>query len=418
MPGAVTIPDDALAAAVRVALRIAPGDPILPDAMARLTRLTASRKGITSLSGLDQAGLLEILDVGQNNEISDLTPLSGLTNLKVLDLADNNITAISALSGLTTLQTLDLRNNDVTNTARLSTMTHLKNLYVRGNANLESLKQLVKLTAAGTRVDITLPRPVTFRDENLAAALQTTLDALPDLALQPGDPIFPEDMAMLTTFTASGQSIVNLTGLETAINLTSLTLNGNEIASLTPLVRLVKLQTLNLANNENISSISSLVRLTALTDLNLSNNKISSVSSLSRLTSLTDLNLSDNRITSVSSLSGLTSLTTLNLSNNSIRDVLPLAVLSSLETLNLEGNTGITNAVVLYRLRPKTRITGVTVPDPSTVVAFTNAALEAAVRTALRIPRGHPILPTGEKGLDTLPRLTATRKGHRQFDRA
>ena len=411
VPGAVTIPDDALAAAVRAALRIAPGDPILPDAMARLTRLTASRKGITSLEGLEEAGFLETLDVGQNNEISDLTPLSGLTNLKVLDLADNNITAISALSGLTTLQTLDLRNNDVTNTARLSTMTHLKNLYVRGNANLDSLKQLVKLTAAGTRVDITLPRPVTFRDENLAAALQTTLDALPDLALQPGDPIFPEDMAMLTTFTASGQSIVNLTGLETAINLTSLTLNGNEIASLTPLVRLVKLQTLNLANNENISSISSLVRLTALTDLNLSNNKISSVSSLSRLTSLTDLNLSDNRITSVSSLSDLMSLTDLNLSNNSIRDVLPLQGLSSLTTLNLEGNTGITNAVVLYRLRPKARITGVTVPDPSTVVAFTNAALEAAVRTALRIPRGHPILPTGEKGLDTLPRLTATRKG-------
>ena len=411
VPGAVTIPDDALAAAVRAALRIAPGDPILPDAMARLTRLTASRKGITSLEGLEEAGFLETLDVGQNNEISDLAPLSGLTKLKVLDLADNKITAISALEGLTTLQTLDLRNNNVTDTARLSKMTHLKNLYVRGNANLDSPKQLVKLTAAGTRVDITLPRPVTFRDENLAAALQTTLDALPDLALQPGDPIFPEDMAMLTTFTASGQSIVNLTGLETAINLTSLTLNGNEIASLTPLVRLVKLQTLNLANNENISSISSLVRLTALTDLNLSNNKISSVSSLSRLTSLTDLNLSDNRITSVSSLSGLTSLTDLNLSNNSIRDVLPLAVLSSLETLNLDGNTGITNAVVLYRLRPKARITGVTVPDPSTVVAFTNAALEAAVRTALRIPRGHPILPTGEKGLDTLPRLTATRKG-------
>ena len=413
VPGAVTIPDDALAAAVRAALRIAPGDPILPDAMARLTRLTASRKGITSLSGLDQAGLLEILDVGQNNEISDLTPLSGLTNLKVLDLADNNITAISALSGLTTLQTLDLRNNDVTNTARLSTMTHLKNLYVRGNANLESLKQLVKLTAAGTRVDITLPRPVTFRDEYLAAQLREALNSLSGFTLQDDDPIFPEDMAMLRDFEAStptsGEEIVNLTGLETATGLTSLNLSDNQIVSLSPLARLMNLKTLNLSSN-SISSLSSLSGLTGLTTLNLSDNNISSVSSLSRLISLTDLNLSDNRITSVSSLSGLTSLTDLNLSNNSIRDVLPLAVLSSLETLNLDGNTGITNAVVLYRLRPKARITGVTVPDPSTVVAFTNAALEAAVRTALRIPRGHPILPTGDNGLDMLPRLTATRK--------
>ena len=410
VPGAVMISDDALAAVVRVALRIAPGDPILPDAMARLTRLTASRKGITSLSGLDQAGLLEILDVGQNNEISDLTPLSGLTNLKVLDLADNNITAISALSGLTTLQTLDLRNNDVTNTARLSTMTHLKNLYVRGNANLESPKQLVKLTEAGTRVDITLPRPVTFRDEYLAAQLREALNSLPDLNLQNDDLIFPEDMEMLTTFTASGQDIVNLTGLETATKLTGLTLNGNEIASLTPLARLEALETLDLADNENISSISALARLTALTNLNLSNNKISSVSSLSRLEALETLNLADNSISSLTVLSGLINLTALNLSNNRITDVLPLQGLSSLRTLNLDGNTGITNAVVLYRLRPQTTITGVTVPHPSTVVAFTNAALEAAVRTALRIPRGHPILPTGVNGLDTLPRLTATRK--------
>ena len=409
VPGAVTIPDTNLAAAVRVALRIPTGDPILPDAMARLTRLTASRKGITSLEGLEEAGFLETLDVGQNNEISDLAPLSGLTKLKVLDLADNKITAISALSGLTTLQTLDLRNNDVTDTTRLSEMTHLKNLYVRGNANLENLKQLVKLTEAGTRVDITLPRPVTFRDANLAAALQTALDALPDLALQPDDPIFPEDMAMLTTFTASGQSIVNLTGLETATGLTTLNLSGNQIVSLSPLARLESLTNLNLSSN-SISSLSSLLRLTGLTTLNLSENSISSVSSLSRLTSLMDLNLSDNRITSVSSLSGLTMLTTLNLSNNSIRDVLPLQGLSSLTTLNLEGNTGITNAVVLYRLRPKATITGVTVPEPSTVVAFTNAALETAVRTALRIPRGHPILPEGDNGLDTLTRLTATRK--------
>ena len=403
VPDAVTIPDDALAAAVRTALRIPTGDPILPDAMARLTRLTASRKGITSLEGLDQAGLLETLDVGQNNEISDLTPLSGLTNLKVLDLADNAITAISALSGLTNLQTLDLRNNDVTDTALLSEWTHLRYLYVRGNANLANLKQLVKLTEAGTRVDITLPRPVTFRNAALAAAIR------PLVGLQADDPIFPEDIVKLTTLNATNRDIDNLTGLEKATALTSLMLNDNEIVSLSPLARLTSLTTLNLSGNA-ITSISSLSGLTGLTTLNLSENNISSVSSLSRLTSLTDLNLSDNRITSVSSLSGLTTLTTLNLSDNRIRDVLPLAVLSSLTTLNLDRNTDITNAVVLYRLRPQTTITGVTVPEPSTVVAFTNPALEAAVRTALRIPRGHPILPTGDNGLDTLTRLTATRK--------
>ena len=425
VPDAVTITDDALAAAVRRALRIADTAPILPDAMARLTRLTASRRGIKSLSGLEQAGLLETLDVGQNNEISDLAPLSGLTKLKVLDLADNKITAISALTGLTNLQTLDLRNNDVTDTTRLSEMTHLKNLYVRGNANLDSLKQLVKLTAAGTRVDIPLPRPVTFRDENLAAALQTTLDALPDLALQPGDPIFPEDMAMLTDFDASnptlGKEIVNLTGLETATKLTGLTLNGNEIASLTPLARLEALETLNLADNENISSISSLARLTALTDLNLSNNKISSVSSLSRLEALETLNLADNSISSLTVLAGLINLTDLDLSNNRITDVLPLQGLSTLQTLNLSGNVNLTmeKASVLYTLQQANPRIVITLPDgidllnPADIVTFNNPDLAAAVRSALRITKGYPILEgpiADKKDITDLTRLTATRK--------
>ena len=103
----------------------------------------------------------------------------------------------------------------------------------------------------------------------------------------------------------------------------------------------------------------------------------------------------------------------MNLSNNiKIKDVLPLQGLSSLRTLNLSGNTDITNAEVLYKLRQGG--TNITLPSsitlPTNAVVFTNTDLEAAVRSALRISKGHPILPTGEKGIGTLTRLTATRK--------
>ena len=210
--------------------------------------------------------------------------------MRIWILADNQITTIAALSSLKRLEVLDLRDNDVTDTALLSTMTHLKNLYVRGNKNLSSLKELVRLKEAGTSVDITLPRPVTFRDDNLKSALRTALNALPNLTLQPDDPIFPEDMELLTTFTASSQSIVTLTGLETAIALTSLNLSGNQIVTLSSLSKLLLLETLNLSENA-IRSTSSLSKLTSLTTLNLSNNMISSVSSLSKLVALETLNL-------------------------------------------------------------------------------------------------------------------------------
>ena len=237
-------------------------------------------------------------------------------------------------------------------------------------------------------------------DDNLAAALRT------QLGLGDGDPIFPVDMQRqtFTTFNALNQSIANITGLETATNLTSLDLSGNDISSLTPLSRLTDLTVLNLSNN-SISSISSLARLEALTNLDLSNNNISSISSLAKLTALTSLDLADNRISSLSTLSKLINLTSLDLSNNRIRDVLPLAELSRLTLLDLSGNDDITNIVVLYTLRPLATITpptGMTIPEPGDVVSFPNTALETAVRSALRLSRGHPVLPSGEKGLDTL----------------
>ena len=255
---------------------------------------------------------------------------------------------------------------------------------------------------------------MTFRDDNLLSALRIRL------GLQTDDPIFPEDMETLTNFNASnpiqGQEIVTLTGLETATALTDLDLSGNEIVSLSPLSKLTLLTDLDLSGN-SISSISSLSKLTLLTDLDLSDNeKISSVSSLSGLTSLTNLDLSNNRISSVTSLSGLTLLERLDLSDNSIRDVLPLQGLSSLTRLDLRGNTDLTDekASVLYKLvqdNPSIIITlPVDVELPTDVVVFENDALETAVRSALRISKGYPIRTTGEKGLDTLTRLTATHK--------
>ena len=411
VPNTLTFRDEALEAAVRSALRLSAHSPITAAAMATLTRLTATRKEISDLIGIQAATGLERLDLG-DNEITDISLLSGLTNLENLDLADNEIMDIAVLSGLTRLEVLDLRNNDVTDTARLSQMTHLKNLYVRGNENLRSLKELVRLTEAGTRVDITLPRPVSFRDDNLKSALRTVFAALSPLTLLPNDPIFPEDMEMLIAFSAPNQSIVNLTGLEKATNLTTLTLSNNQIVSLSPLSRLTSLTDLDLATNQ-ISSISSLSGLTNLKILNLSDNRISSVSSLSGLTSLTDLDLSNNQIASVSSLSGLTNLTELLLLNNRIRDVLPLQGLSSLRTLNLADNADLTQekAEVLYKLlQGGTRITfpaGITPPVLTNIVEFKNADLEAAVRSALRISRGYPILKTK---ITELKRLTATRK--------
>ena len=84
IPSAVVFTDTALDTVVRSALRIAAGDIIFPDVLAALTRLTAARKGITNLSGLEHATGLERLDLGDNT----ITNISALTNLIRLENLD------------------------------------------------------------------------------------------------------------------------------------------------------------------------------------------------------------------------------------------------------------------------------------------------------------------------------------------
>jgi hypothetical protein len=92
---------------------------------------------------------------------------------------------------------------------------------------------------------------VTFADPNLGAAIREAIDI-------PERPIYPSDLAGITTLSASGRNISNLTGLEYCTNLTHLDLSYNQIGNIAPLANLTNLAYLQLDLNE-IDNISSLV---------------------------------------------------------------------------------------------------------------------------------------------------------------
>ena len=62
------------------------------------------------------------------NQISDLTPLAGLTKLETLQLISNQITDLTPLAGLTNLTTLAIDNNDIGGEENLQVLINLKNL--------------------------------------------------------------------------------------------------------------------------------------------------------------------------------------------------------------------------------------------------------------------------------------------------
>ena len=84
---------------------------------------------------------LTSLDLADNN-ISDISVLSGLSNLEWLDLSGNNIIYISPLFGLTKLETLDLTTNNISDISALSGLSNLEWLSLHGN-NISDISTLV-----------------------------------------------------------------------------------------------------------------------------------------------------------------------------------------------------------------------------------------------------------------------------------
>ena len=131
----VDIPDLNLRAVIENALGKTSGDTITGSDMASLTELFAPNANISNLTGLEGATNLRKLHLGteyleeeryiNSNSVSDLSPLTGLTNLTGLWLDGNNITDISPLvanTGLGSGNRVDVKGNFLNS---LSINTHI-----------------------------------------------------------------------------------------------------------------------------------------------------------------------------------------------------------------------------------------------------------------------------------------------------
>ena len=79
-----------------------------------------------------------------NNNISDVSPLTGMTKLKTLYLINNNISDISSLAGMTQLDTLALEDNNISDVSSLAGTTQLEILGLSGNS-ISDVSPLVAL---------------------------------------------------------------------------------------------------------------------------------------------------------------------------------------------------------------------------------------------------------------------------------
>ncbi|MYH84112.1 hypothetical protein F4141_25795 [Candidatus Poribacteria bacterium] len=113
-----------------------------------------SLSDLSPLAGLTK---LEYLNLNHTRRVSDysLAPLSGLTELRRLRLAENMISDISPLSELISLVRLDLPRNEIVDLSPLSGLAGLTELYLNANmiSDVSPLAELINLEWLDLRVN-------------------------------------------------------------------------------------------------------------------------------------------------------------------------------------------------------------------------------------------------------------------------
>ncbi len=272
---------------------------------------------IRSLKDLEYLPHLQTLRINNELLIEDYTPLSSLSELKILSLAGCALsdTDLGYISNLTLLTELSINDNKITS-------LH----------DLDHLSELVFLNASNNKLSTTI---------NIAA--------------------FPK----LNYLHLSDNNLYDLSGLSGLSELLYLDISNNSVSDLSHLANLPKLEELSIRGNRpnNVKALSKLPALSrldlsacglaslsvvndcmALTALTAEDNQIASLSTFQK--QVTELYISGNPLADLSPLKTQTGLTTLEVANTKITSVSCLSELQTLVTLNV-FNTGVTDATML-----------------------------------------------------------------------
>lgn len=273
-------------------------DARLEQTMKEITGITDRKILLSDVWDLQE---LYLYDCG----ISDISSLTELPQLTALFLGSNPLDAgqLSGLSSLKALTVLDLSACGLTDISFLREMPGLQEVYLGHNriTDLTPLRDLPRLSMLELQFDPLAESPD-------ASAVLSVLTGVTWLDLKKcgiSDIRFLENMTELTYTDLSGNGISDLTPLASLTKLQYLDISDNSVAALDPLRKLTDLQVLYAFHNSLTGDLHVLSGMSQLTDLDLHGNHIFDVSALAGLTSLRMINLEDNEITDLSPLEGL-----------------------------------------------------------------------------------------------------------------
>ncbi|KAL5968661.1 Leucine-rich repeat-containing protein 9 [Taenia solium] len=318
----------------------------------KLRTLLAADNFITSIDncGFNYMADLQILAL-DNNEIVDLTPLTGCLSLKQLFISSNKIAnyqSVLALSDLPDLRVLDLRFNPLRTQLskyRLRIIYHLPHLAYLDGVEVNN----GEVTEAREALDGRLSADYVLASLGLESPDQVTHFSYEDGAIRSVELKPSQAFFNLHILNLQNNRLTSLEGLLQLENLEVLWLPGNKVSTLCSSVSsrdmkvsyLPKLAVLSLAQNDITSLVPlHLNRFPALRTLFLQDNAISTLSGLTEMGNLRHLVLDRNKFRKLLfvEFTSLSRLVELHLEGNRLREIPSMEHLEELSHLYLGGN--------------------------------------------------------------------------------
>ena len=275
---------------------------------------------------------LKELDLSGNTFMQNLMPVSRLTNLRSLNIANTEIGFLQPIQGLANLESLNISHTYISDLKPLQDMTNLRFLNIM-NTPVADLSALVndnhiEVIMADSTI-IGKSQVVALKERQRQVTVMYQSEAL--LAWWNGlDAIW---QAVFRNAVSTQSETPSALDLQKILDLRELEIVPDfPITSLAPLTDLMWLERLTI-NNQSVSDLKPLEHKEFLVELNAQNNPVSSLKPIEGSTLLELLNIENTQVSDLGPLSKMNSLVTLNASGTPMKSLKPLSGLLKLENL-------------------------------------------------------------------------------------
>mgnify|MGYP006277382023 CR=1 FL=1 len=290
--------------------------PIKAADVANIETLLLEAERIDSLVGMEYLTSLTTLELNDNYNIKDISPLAGLTKLTTLNLENNQVDNIEPLRNLTNLEHINLNNNLISDLTPLKGFMddNLRILEVAHNpvfnqeivSNLTSLERL-NLAATGLDDIRILTGLTNLTDVNLSSNAITDISAFEEIELTKLEKLDLSDNMIdsieevvwffdesLREFNLSKNNISDINFVQGLDNLEILDLSDNDIINIKVLTLVPTLKELYLKNNQIGAIQDEFADMDKISILDFNNNQLVDIEILRHMGGLTYVDLGDN----------------------------------------------------------------------------------------------------------------------------